>query len=418
MTTMPIHKLTPSRVAAFARERKQGLHSDGGNLYLQIDGGSASWVFRFKRFGCTRYMGLGPLHTVTLSEARDLALAARKVLHQGRDPLAARKAKRQAEAGKAITFDAATAAYLKAHKAGWKNPVHRDQWESTLRTYASPVFGSLPVGEVGLEQVLRAIEPIWQTKNETAARLRGRIERVLDWATVKGFRTGDNPARWKGHLDQLLPARSAVHKVRHHPALPYAELPAFLPKLRAADGIAARALEFLILTSTRTGDLCGNDREDRPPLKWTDLDLDRREWLIPGTKTDVEHKVPLSRPAIAVLERVKALALPDDIVFPGDKPGEPLSNGSMLRVLDRMPGYEQFTPHGFRATFKTWAGEETSFAREVIEAVLAHGMISDDLERAYRRADFFAKRRRLMDAWASYAGSSKSDNVVALGRRR
>jgi len=405
------------------RTRRAGKYPDGGGLYLQIDGGSRAWHFRYRWLGAERYMGLGPTNLVSVSEARELARNARKLLHEGIDPLAARQAERvrkELEAGNSLTFDACVDQYIAAHEVEWKNPKHKQQWKNTLATYASPKFGTLPISAIETRQVMKAIEPIWAGKNETAARLRGRIETILDWAKINGYRSGDNPARWQGHLEQLLPARDKVRVVKHHAGLGYAELPTFMPKLQEMEGIAARALEFLILTAVRTGDVRGNDREDRPPMLWPHLDFGARHWTIPKTKTDVEHVVPLSTAAVAVLKGIKALALSGDIVFQStDKPGRPLSDAAMRSVLDRMGGgYEKLTPHGFRSSFKTWASEATEFQREVIEAALAHS-ISDKLEAAYRRGTFFEKRRRLMVAWAEFTASASADGkVVSLTTRK
>jgi len=313
------------------------------------------------------------------------------------------RAKVRAAAAKTITFDDAVGRYLEAHSAGWRNPKHRQQWGNTLATYAAPVIGKLSVDAVDTGLVMRVLEPIWQTKPETASRLRGRVESVLAWATVRGYRTGDNPARWKNHLDHLLPSRSKVRQVQHHAALPYAELPAFMAKLRQEDGIAARALEFLILTAVRSGDIFGQRRDDAPPLQWSHLDLEQAVWTIPRTKSGAEHRVPLSGTALAVLKQMAPHRDSSDVVFPGLRRGHALSNDAFLRLLDRM-GVD-CTAHGFRATFKTWAGERTGFAREIVEACLTH-TISDELERAYRRGSFFDKRRRLMDQWAAFCLAS------------
>ena len=394
----PIHKLT---ALGIARAKRDGRYGDGGGLYLQVDGGSKSWLFRYKQNGQTRYMGFGPLALVSAGEARAKALECRKLLHGGADPIAVRdseRAKQQLEAAKALTFDACVDAYLESHKAGWRNPKHRQQWKNTLKTYASPMLGKLPVGAIDVGLVMKVIEPIWANKPETASRLRGRIQSVLDWARIRGYRTGENPARWKGHLDHLLPGRNKVREVKHHAALPYNDLPAFMADLRTREGTAARALEFLILTGVRTGDVIGNNRDDAPPMQWQHVDLKAQLWTIPKTKTNTEHRVPLSGAAVGLLKNLPSDRQPTEIVFPGIKPGAPLSNGSMLRVLDRM-GRGDLTVHGFRATFKTWASECTNFAREVVEAALAHA-ISDELEAAYRRGDFFEKRKRLMNAWA------------------
>lgn len=412
-----IHKLT---ALGIQRIRDDGRYGDGGGLYLQVDRGSRAWLFRFKRHGRTRYMGLGALDVVGLAQARDKALAARQVLQAGGDPLAAREAaqaRRQVEAAKAMTFDDCRDGYIAAHEGAWRNPKHRQQWKNTLRTYASPVLGALPVYDVDVGLVMKVLEPIWTVKPETASRVRGRIEAVLSWATVRGHRVGENPARWRGHLDQLLPEIGKVRKVKHHPSLPYVDLPGFMPRLHDRKGIAARALEFTILTACRTADIVGCDRDDAPPMKWSHVDLDARTWTIPATKNGAAHTVPLPDAAVAVLKGMKALGF-GEIVFPStDKPGEPLSNGAMLAVLERM-GHDDLTVHGFRATLKTWASERTNYQREVIEAVLAHGIISDKLEAAYRRGDFLDKRRRLMAAWAAFASSGKaaprSAKVVAL----
>ena len=391
-----IHRLTQLQVR---RAKKRRWLCDGGGLYLQQ---GRAWIFRYKIAGRTRMMGLGPLALVDLTQARELALAARRQLYAGIDPLQSR-AKVRAAAAKTITFDDAVGRYLEAHSAGWRNPKHRQQWGNTLATYAAPVIGKLSVDAVDTGLVMRVLEPIWQTKPETASRLRGRVESVLAWATVRGYRTGDNPARWKNHLDHLLPSRSKVRQVQHHAALPYAELPAFMAKLRQEDGIAARALEFLILTAVRSGDIFGQRRDDAPPLQWSHLDLEQAVWTIPRTKSGAEHRVPLSGTALAVLKQMAPHRDSSDVVFPGLRRGHALSNDAFLRLLDRM-GVD-CTAHGFRATFKTWAGERTGFAREIVEACLTH-VISDELERAYRRGSFFDKRRRLMDQWAAFCLAS------------
>ena len=391
-----IHRLTQLQIR---RAKKRRWLCDGGGLYLQE---GRAWIFRYKIAGRTRMMGLGPLALVDLTQARELALAARRQLYAGIDPLQSR-AKVRAAAAKTITFDDAVGRYLEAHSAGWRNPKHRQQWGNTLATYAAPVIGKLSVDAVDTGLVMRVLEPIWQTKPETASRLRGRVESVLAWATVRGYRTGDNPARWKNHLDHLLPSRSKVRQVQHHAALPYAELPAFMAKLREEDGIAARALEFLILTAVRSGDIFGQRRDDAPPLQWSHLDLEQAVWTIPRTKSGAEHRVPLSGTALAVLKQMAPHRDSSDVVFPGLRRGHALSNDAFLRLLDRM-GVD-CTAHGFRATFKTWAGERTGFAREIVEACLTH-TISDELERAYRRGSFFDKRRRLMDQWAAFCLAS------------
>jgi integrase len=314
----------------------------------------------------------------------------------GIDPIEARRAKhgqRKLEAAKGMTFDACAAAYLDAHSDSWRNAKHRDQWRNTLSSYASPVFGSLPVQSVDVSLMMKALEPIWKTKSETASRVRGRIEAVLDWATVRGYRTGDNPARWRGHLDKLLPARAKIQKVQHHPALPYDELADFMTTLQGEDGMAPRALEFLILTAARTGEIIGT--------RWDEVDLEEKIWTVPGErmKAGREHRVPLSRAALLVLNQMHEIR-ERDFVFPGGKKGKPLSNMAMLAVLHRM-GRDDITAHGFRSTFRDWAAERTNFPREVVEMALAH-TIENKVEAAYRRGDLFEKRRQLMEAWARF----------------
>ena len=283
----------------------------------------------------------------------------------------------------------------------------------------------MPVGEIDTAAVLDCLRPIWSTKPETASRLRGRIEKVIDFAVVHGLAGNvgaehQNPARWKGRLEHALPAKGEVREVKHHAALAYDAVPAFMAQLRTRDGLAARCLELAILTAVRTGDLIGSDREERPPMRWGDVDLDRRLWTVPRTKTGVEHRVPLSDAAVALLERVRRDYPPDasGIVFNGDRRGQPMSNGAMLRVRDRMieDGLVEkgaMTTHGMRAAFKSWASDETNFEKDVIEACLTH-TISDPLEAAYRRSDFFAKRARLMSVWARFVEGKASGTVVAL----
>jgi integrase len=318
-------------------------------------------------------------------------------LADGVDPIAQRDVERQQqrlEAARAQTFDQCAAAYIAAHRAGWKNVKHAEQWENTLAAYASPAFGALPVADIDTAAVMRALGPIWNTKTETASRVRGRIEKVLDWATVQGFRTGENPARWRGHLDKLLPKRSKVQKVQHHPALPYAEAPAFMAKLRAQEGIAARALEFLILTATRTGEVIG--------ARWDEFDLEAGSWTIPAErmKAGKEHEVPLSARALEIVQGLAKMR-PGSYVFPGRRPRDPLSNMALLALLKRM-GRSDLTAHGFRSTFSDWAHETTNFPSEVIEMALAH-TIRNKVEAAYRRGNLREKRRELMDAWNVHA---------------
>jgi integrase len=389
-----------------------GTHGDGGGLYLQVTRtGARTWLFRFMLAGRSREMGLGSLHTVKLAEAREKARECRKLLLEAIDPIVARNAK-QAEArlaaATAMTFEQCAGTYVTTHKAGWKNAKHAAQWPSTLRTYVYPVFGSLPVQAIDTGLVMKALEPIWQTKPETASRVRGRIESVLDWAKVRGYRDGENPARWKGHLDHLLPARSKIAAIDHHAALPYVEMGEFIASLRAHEGVAARALEFLILTVGRTGEVIG--------ARWQEIDLEARLWTIPGSrmKAGKEHRVPLSRPALAILKPF-AEAKVSEFVFPGGRQGKPLSNMAMLKLLKRM-GRGDLTAHGFRSTFSDWCAEQTNTPSEVREMALAH-TVGDKVEAAYRRGDLFEKRRQLMDAWAKYCESQEpTDNVFSFAK--
>jgi len=392
------------RLTALRVERlkdRPGMHADGGGLYLQIKNGGASWVLRYKLNGKPHWMGLGPLALYGLAEARAKALDARRLRHEGIDPIDARDKARQRvllDAAKAITFADAAAAYIKAHRAGWRNVKHAAQWVTTLATYAGPVIGPLPVQAIDTAIVLKVLEPIWTEKPETASRLRGRIENVLDWARVRGYREGENPARWRGHLDKLLPARARVRRVKHHAALPYAEIGELMAALREQEGVAARALEYVILSATRTGDVLG--------AKWSEIDLREKVWTIPAErmKAGREHRVPLAPRAVEILTAMRKLTIgepaPDAFVFPGGKAGKSLSNMAMEMTLRRMDR-DTITVHGFRSTFRDWAAERTSYPREVAEMALAHA-VSDKVEAAYRRGDLFEKRRRLMDAWATY----------------
>jgi integrase len=396
--------------------KKPGLHADGGGLYLHVSkNGARSWIFRWKHDGRLRDMGLGPLNTVTLAEARDKALACRKLKLDGRDPIEERRAQRQAvklEGAKAMTFKDCAEAYIGAHRAGWKNPKHAAQWPSTLETYVHSIFGSLPVQAIDVGFVMKALEPIWNAKPETASRVRGRIESVLDWATARGYRQGENPARWRGHLENLLPKKSKVRQVEHHAALPYAEIGAFMAALRERDGIAARALEFAILTAARTAEVIG--------ATWAEVDLEGCLWTIPAArmKAGKEHRVPLSAAAVAIL-RAMAEVRTSEFVFPGNLAKQPLSQMAMLMLLRRM-GRDGLTVHGFRSAFSDWCAEQTAFASEVREMALAH-TVGDKVEAAYRRGDLFEKRRQLAEAWARYCATpaaAEDSRVVASGRAR
>jgi integrase len=382
---------------AVAKTKKPGRYADGNGLYLQVGPtGTKSWLFRYMIAGKAREMGLGPVPLIPLAEARVAALEARRKVHEGIDPLAKREEQqRQAriEQARALTFAQCADAYIQAHRSSWRNDKHAAQWESTLKNYAAPVIGDLPVEAIDLRLVLDILEPIWRDKPETASRLRGRLETVLDWAAVRGLRQGDNPARWRGHLDKLLPARAKVKRVEHHAALPYAEIGAFMAKLRTREGIGSLALEFTILTAARTSEVLN--------ATWGEIDRDVAAWIVPGArmKAGRDHRVPLSPRALAILTE---LGGGDDMefVFPGNRTGKPLSNMVFLQLLKRM-GYVDLTAHGFRSTFRDWAAEQTAFPREVAEAALAH-VVADKVEAAYRRGDLFEKRRQLMAEWETF----------------
>jgi integrase len=382
---------------AVSRAKQPGMYADGGGLYLQVTTPEArSWVYRYARDGRTRYMGLGSLNAVSLSEARTRATEARRLTSAGIDPIATRdghRAAERAEAARQITFKHAAESYIKAHKAGWRNAKHGDQWRNTLETYAFPIIGDLPVQQIDSGLVVRVLEPIWTVRTVTASRVRQRIEAILDAATARGHRTGENPARWRGHLDTLLPARAKVQRVHHHPALPYAELGAFMADLRKQEGLAAQAMELLILTATRTTECIA--------ARWSEIDLENKVWTIPGDriKAGREHRIPLAPAAVALLRQLAETKV-NEFVFPG-RPGKPLSNGALLALLKRM-NRADLTAHGFRSTFRDWAAEQTNYPREVAEMALSHA-IEDKVEAAYRRGDLLEKRRRLMEAWASYA---------------
>ena len=409
-----IEKLSALKVV---RLKEPGLYADGGGLYLQVSGDGAmrinkSWIFRFMVAGRAREMGLGSFATFGLAEAREKAAQSRKLLHDGFDPIEARKAQKAQsvlQAAKSMTFKACAEKYVKTHKAGWRNAKHAAQWDSTLKTYAEPVIGKLPVQSIDTALVMKVLEPIWSSKSETASRLRGRIEVILDWAAVQGLRTGENPARWRGHLDKLLPARSRIQRIKHHAALPYLEIPAFIQKLRAQGGTAARALEFLILTAARTGEVIGARCEE----------LSNNVWTVPAgrMKGRKEHRVPLSAPAMALLQ-ARLRDQTSEYLFPGADPERPLSNMAMLQLLERMKR-DDLTAHGFRSTFKDWASECTTHPGEVVEMALAHA-IDNKVEAAYRRGDLFNKRVGLMNDWARYCTNSAGSQrlqVVPMRKR-
>jgi integrase len=406
------HQIGKLSAVAVSKKKAPGLYGDGDGLSLQIaKGGSKSWIYRFMLNGKARSMGLGSANTYSLSEAREMASECRKLTSAGIDPIEERgkgRALAALEAAKAITFQDAAEKYLEIHKIGWRSPKHAEQWSATLKTYAYPLIGFVSVQTIDVALVMRIIEPIWATKTETASRVRGRIENVLDWATAHGYRTGDNPARWRGHMDKMLPERTKVRKVQHYPALPYTEIGEFMAELKKQGGTASKALEFLILTVCRT-----NEAVKSVP---GEFNLEDNVWTIPGDrmKAGRDHRIPLSAPAKAIVEEFETA---DTYIFPGRKRGKPLSNNALLALLKRM-GRSDITVHGFRSTFRDWAAEQTNYAREVAEMALAHA-IEDKTEAAYRRGDLFEKRQRLMDDWAKYCAKPKvSGKVVPIRKNK
>ena len=388
---------------------KPGRYADRDGLYLNVGkSGNKSWVYRFQLDGRRREMGLGSLKDHTLYEARVLAADARKLHKTGTDPQVARALAKATvmEAQESKTFQQCADAYIDLHKAGWRNPKHVDQWRNTLATYAGPVIGNMPVDDVDTPHVLQILQPIWITKSETAGRVRGRIEAVLNWATVQKLRTGPNPAIWRGHLSMALPARGKVRRVTHHSAMPYKEVPACVEELRKRDTISVRALEFTILTAARTGEVIG--------ARWKEFDLESRIWTIPASrmKAGRQHRVALSRAAVELLDSLIRIE-GNPYVFPGERHGSHISNMSMLKYLKQDLGYSTLTVHGFRSSFRDWVAECTSFPGALAEAALAHAL-SNAVEAAYQRGDMLERRRELMGAWAAYCGGG--NNVVALLR--
>lgn len=369
-------------------------------LHLQIAGQARSWILRATVGGKRRDIGLGGFPAVTLAQARDKARQARESIAQGRDPVLLRRSAMSAllaSQARAITFADAARLFLDAKSDEWRNAKHRQQWTNTLETYAAPHIGKILIADVRQEHVLTVLQPIWRTKTETASRLRGRIEQIIDWATVRGYRQGENPARWKGQLAMLLPKPGKIAKTVHHEALPIDELPVFMTNLRARDGIGARALEFLVLTAARSGEVRG--------ATWSEIDINAAVWTVPANrmKAGKEHRVPLSTSAVNLLKSIPRVEN-CDFVFPGRK-GQPLSDVTLLAVMRRMN--VAAVPHGFRSTFRDWAAERTSFSHQVAEMALAHA-IGNQVEAAYRRGDLLEKRMKMMGAWASFCDAART----------
>jgi integrase len=381
---------------------KPGKYSDGGNLYLIVsETGARKWVLRFTWRGRAKEMGLGSASSVPLVDAREKAASARRKIAQGLNPIDERK-----RDGGIPTFGEMADDVRETLSAGFRNEKHKAQWKSTLETYASPLRAK-PVDTIATDDVLAVLKPIWTTKAETASRLRGRIEKVLDAAKAKGFRDGENPARWRGHLDHLLPRPLKLAR-GHHAAMPYEDVAPFIAKLREREATSALALELCILTAARSGEILG--------MRWSEVDLNRKIWTVPADrmKAGREHRVPLSPRAVAILRKLEKLKT-GEFVFPGQTRNKPLSNMAMEMVLRRMK-IEDATVHGFRSSFRDWAGNVSNFPREITETALAH-VIGDKAELAYRRGDALEKRRKLMDAWASYCEPRATSNVVELRKR-
>lgn len=401
-----INRLSAVQVAKL---KVAGYYADGGNLYLQVaPSGSKSWIFRFTMDGKTREMGLGSAATFSLAEARERAAEQRKLLADGKNPMVVKReqelSRRIAEAN-LITFDAAAEKFIEAHEPSWKNAKHVEQWRTTLKVYASPVIGDLPLSLVDTPLVLRILSPIWSEKTETATRLRGRIERVLDWAKAQGYRSGENPAAWRGHLDKLLPAPKKVAAVEHHAALPWKEMGAFMVRLREAPGLASLLVELIILTATRTSEAL--------LARWSEFDEAEHTWTIPATrmKANKAHTVPLSGEVLELLKRIQAEAgeSEEGYLFPSRK-GRPLSNMAGLAVLGRM-GRGDLTVHGFRSTFRDWCAEATDYPNHVAEMALAH-VIDNKTEAAYRRGELLSKRRALMHDWSVFCNTVPKGGAV------
>ena len=401
---MPIHKLNPRKITTAG----PGKYEDGGGLRLVASKtGAKKWVLRFTIDGRRREMGLGSFPDVGLAEARERATGYRKQAKSGIDPIEARRT----APGNTPTFTTCAARYIRAHRRAWKNTKHARQWVRTLKTYARPAMGSKRVDTIATEDVLNILSPIWTTKTETAKRLQGRIENILDYAAAHQHRDSLNPARWRGHLDKLLAKPARVKQVTHHPAMAHTEVAAFMAELCGHGSVAALALRFLILTATRTSEVL--------QAQWQEIDREAAAWTVPADrmKTGREHRVPLSGAAIAVLQALPCLE-GNPYLFPGTRQGRSLSNTALLRLMHGM-GHGvhgergHYVPHGFRSSFRDWSGEVSSFPRDVAEMALAH-VIENKVEAAYRRGDLFAKRRKMMQEWAEYAGKPQAE-VIPFG---
>ena len=402
-----INRLSAKQVQALP----VGKHHDGGGLYLQVvKSGARTWLFRYMLNGKQRWIGVGSARNVPLKEAREKALEYRRLHAEGIDPKLYRDRERQRRKEEllgTISFKKAAEEYIRKEGPSWSNPKHASQWSNTLRDYAYPIIGDKDVADIAMTDVLAVLDPIWLTKTETATRVRGRIEKILDWAKVRGYREGENPARWRGNLATQLASPNKVQKVQHHKALPWSEIGDFMAELRQRNGLAPRALELLILTALRTSEVIN--------ARWDETDLDNAVWTIPAERMKMknEHRVPLTTRAVEILRELEKVSTGDH-VFTGSN-GKAISNNAMLALLKRMDR-KDITAHGFRSTFRDWAAETTAYPSEVVEMALAH-TIRNKVESAYRRGDLFEKRKRLMDDWAKFCArpSRKSEaNVIAI----
>ncbi|GJL74549.1 integrase arm-type DNA-binding domain-containing protein [Nitrosomonas sp.] len=407
---MAINKLSVKKVEALT---KAGNYGDGGGLWLQISKWQTkSWVFRFTIDGKRREMGMGSCNDISLADARVLAETFRTLVRSGIDPIEARKAEhaaKRAERLNIVTFSFCAEKYIDAYRHGWKNAKHAQQWTNTLTQYAYPSIGEMPVKNVDTALVLRILEPIWTVKTETASRLRARLENILDWATTRGYRVGDNPARWKGHLENLLPKPSKIKKIQHHAALPYSQMNVFIQALRQHESISALALEFLVLTAARTNEVIA--------ATWDEINMSEQVWIIPASrmKANREHRVPLSNRCIEILNK-PLLMRQSDFIFPGGKANKGLSNAAMDKLLQVTMGYA-CTVHGFRSSFRDWASEHTNYPNEICEMALAH-VIKDKTEAAYRRGDMLKKRRCMMNEWQKFCDTVINVNAAIVPIRK
>ncbi len=393
------------------RFTKPGAYPDGEGLYLQVrDSGAKDWFYRYEVAGKGRKRGLGPYPTISLERAREDALVCRQLRKQGIDPIEHYKEielNKDLEKAKSTTFKECALTYIDTHRHGWRNKKHESQWRNTLKTYAYPTIGDLPVQAIDIDLVMKVLEPIWFEKTETASRIRQRIENVLDWATVRKLRKGDNPALWRGRLDKLLPKRTKVQKTVHFAAMDYKDVPEYFQSLRAKDTLASKALAFTILTATRSGEARATTRSE----------INDNVWIIPDSrmKAEREHRVPLSDEAMKIIKEMEPFERQtDDLIFPGLAHAKPISEASLLKIVKQ--DHPTLTVHGFRSSFRDWCAEQTSYPREVAEAALAH-TLKDKTEAAYQRSDMFEKRRKLMDSWADYCLKVQTDaDVVPINK--